>query len=388
MSATTRLSQSEVRRPPGWLATAVRFARVETATYLRDKSAIFWTFIYPVVLLVLMMVLFGGDRAVTMRVDVEGEGPGVERIVAALDGRFRYIHDVNFALKRVGANDKTPPDRVRLIAASGDGGGSGIPRTVRLRLESPPDGASGATLAILGETIAALNLELANASPAIRIDYEIAKASRKSATVSGASVYFVSGLVVLTLVSTALFGFTGPLIELRARGGLKLFQVMPISRTAFLAGFALCRVVVLVVFSAVFFVGGLWLFGTVPAIDVAGWLKLLLLVLAGSVAFMAAGLALAGLITGSGTASAVINLVNLPIMFLSDLFIPISVMPEGVQSLARWSPIYQLAAAMRAVVAADDTLPASIQTCLTSLAVLGALSLGVAATTFRWNLKR
>lgn len=375
------------RRAPGWLVTAVRFARVETATYLRDKSAIFWTFVYPVVLLVLMLVLFGG-RAVSMSVDVEGVGPGVDRLVSALEARFRYIPDVDFSVKRVGASERTPADRVRIIAAGGGEGGRGVPSAVRVRLDSPPDGASGAALAIVGETLATLNLELAQAAPAIRVDYELAKGRANSATSPGASVYYVTGLLVLTLVSTALFGFTGPLIELRARGGLKLFQVMPISRTAFLAGFALCRVVVLVAFSIAFFIGGLSLSGQMPTIDAHGWIMLLLLVLAGSVVFMAAGLALAGLITSSGTASAVINLVNLPIMFLSDLFIPISVMPEAVQALARWSPIYQLAAALRGVAVADPNQPAALLTCFTSLGVLGAIALGVAALTFRWNLKR
>lgn len=370
------------RRVAAWVAATARLARVETAAYLRDKSALFWTFVYPVVLLLLLIALFG-TRPVTMKLDVEGRGPGAERLIAALQDRSRHIENVRLQIKRVSADTPTPPGRVRLIATEG-GAGTAAPSAVVLKLDSPPDAANGALLALAAETIAQLNLQLAQVPPAIRVDYAVAQRSGHHSTTAGSAAYYVTGLAVLTLVSTALFGFTGPLIELRARGGLKMLQIMPLHRSAFLAGFALCRVMVLSVFSLLFIAAGLALFaGAVPP-TVRAWLLLALLVIAGSLAFLAAGLALAGVITRTTVATAVINLLNLPIMFLSDLFIPLTLMPEAVQSAAHWSPVYQLAAAMRAAVADTEVAPFS----WISLGMLATLAFAVAATTFRWTIKR
>ena len=114
---------------------------------------------------------------------------------------------------------------------------------------------------------------------------------------------------------------------------------------------------------------------------------MLSLIVAGSVAFLAAGLALAGVVTSNTLASAVINFVNLPIMFLSDLFIPLDIMPEVVRTIAQFSPVYLLVDAMRQAAvgeaASGDWIPAMV-----ALAALFVVSIAIIASTFRWRLPR
>ena len=375
------------RRPSGWLGQASRFTAIETALYLRDNTAIFWTFIYPVMLLVILMIVFGGGQArFFAEIDVEGTGPGADRFAQVLQGRFDAISPESFSLRRVTAKDTTPEGRVRVIIPVGLGEGArpgGEPISVRLVGE--PGAESGSMLSIVSETAALLDLEFSRSPEIVSIRYDIG--SPKRAAESRSAVYYVIGLAVLTMVSTALFGFSGPLIDLRARGGLKLLSVMPVRRTAFLAGFAMCRVAILVVFVSAFIAGGLLVYAGVDALRATAPLTMLSLIVAGSVAFLAAGLALAGVVTSNTLASAVINFVNLPIMFLSDLFIPLDIMPEVVRTIAQFSPVYLLVDAMRQAAvgeaASGDWIPAMV-----ALAALFVVSIAIIASTFRWRLPR
>jgi ABC-2 type transport system permease protein len=66
---------------------------------------------------------------------------------------------------------------------------------------------------------------------------------------------------------------------------------------------------------------------------------LLGVLVAGSVTFCAFGLALAFFV-GPNSAAPVVNLIYLPMGFLSGLWIPIQFLPKGVQETALWLPPY------------------------------------------------
>ncbi|WP_298324484.1 ABC transporter permease [Asticcacaulis sp.] len=368
-----------------WLGQAWQFTIVETATYLRDTTAIFWTFLYPVALLLIMMLLFGGggNRSPSLALDVEGTGPAAEQLVSQLKGTFDAIEGLNIELRRVTPGQTSPDQRVRLIVPTNFSEGPDA-EPVLVRLNAMPDEISGSMLSLVAQSAAQLNAKLANAPERVQLKYIIAQGKAET---NIKATYYVVGLAVLTIVSTALFGFSGPLIDLRARGGLKLFQFMPVHRSAFLTGFGLCRVVILVVFVTLFILAGLSLFGGLRTLSGVAWSLMLALIFVGTISFLAAGLAIAGFITSNSAGSALINLINLPIMFFSDLFIPLSSMPEAVAAVSRMTPVYMLVDAMRGAAAGThglaDCMPAFV-----SLSILLIGSAAIAGSTFRWRLKR
>ena len=372
------------RASSGWLGQCVRLTGVETATYLRDRAAIFWTFIYPIALLILMMTLFGGaaeERTFRMALDLEGHGPAAEQVANRIRSNFEMIDGVDFDLRRVAPDQATPAGRVRLIVPPAAANGV---QSLTVGLKGTPDASSGSMLSIVAQTASQLDLELAGAPSRVRLRYDL---SAGESPPMSSSVYYVVGLGVLTIVSTALFGFSAPLIDLRARGGLKLFQFMPVHRTAFLTAFGLCRVIILFVFVTLFIAAGLALFGGLSEVSGEGWTTMLLLNILGTISFLTAGLAIAGLVTSNTLGSALINIINLPIVFLSDLFIPISSMPEPVQAVSRVTPVYLLVDAMRGAAAGTRTL-ADCGPAIIALVILFAASAAIVATTFRWRLKR
>lgn len=389
VDASGRESPHEPGAVVEWARQCARLTVVETATYLRDKTAIFWTFLYPVVLLLIMMALFGGSSGgpadFRMAIDIEGRGPSADILADRIGRNLSYIDGVQSEIRRVRADEATPAGRVRLVIPDSAAADEGTPLALVTKLGSVPDAASGSVLALISQTASELNLELSEAPERFAITYDVRAGEPEPERSS--SVYYVVGLAVLTIISTALFGFSSPLIDLRARGGLKMFQVMPVNRTAFLAAFGLCRIIILMSFVILFIVGGLAAYGGLGTVAREGWLLLVLLTLAGSISFLTAGLAIAGLVTNNTLGAALINVINLPIIFLSDLFVPLSTMPQVIQDFARATPTFLLVDAMRGAAEGSFTF-ADSRPVLLSLLILFTISLAVVSKTFRWRLKR
>ncbi|MEM3579421.1 MAG: ABC transporter permease [Candidatus Bathyarchaeia archaeon] len=81
-------------------------------------------------------------------------------------------------------------------------------------------------------------------------------------------------------------------------------------------------------------------------------------------------LALALRSTRIETQMAIVNLINLPLMFASNTFFPISMMPEWIQAIARVNPISYLTDAVRQL----TILPMNTSTLMLDFAVLGAFA--------------
>ncbi|MDE0064414.1 MAG: ABC transporter permease [Gammaproteobacteria bacterium] len=371
---------------PAWFSSFVTLAWVETRTYLRDPAAVFWTFLYPIILLVVMMALFGSPetRSPSLETDIVSSDGQHAQLTRLLERRASFVDGVTFTYRLIDADEASPRDRVRIEFPEEFAPSPENPQAITIRLETEPDASSGSMISMISAVVADLNVELAGGGASVVLHYAIGS-GEDSLPGYSRSIYYVIGLTVLTIVSTALFGFTGPLIALRAEGGLKLFQVMPIRRIAFTLGYSSSRLLILLVFVFLYISLGMRAYGPDHAISPSNWLLLMILVALSSASFLSLGMAIAGVVTKINTANTLINLVNIPIMFLSDLFIPISLMPESIESAARYSPVFMLADSMRQVATGTAGLAECWPTIL-YLVSLAAIGIIIVATSFRWNI--
>lgn len=199
--------------------------------------------------------------------------------------------------------------------------------------------------------------------------------------------WLITGLAVMTMISTALFGFTAALVEQRAQGRLSAIGLSPCPPHRFFVGYTIARVAIFAGF-AVVFVGGFshLMPGATPV--AAGALGTLVVWLcAGAVLLYGLALLLACLIRQPGAAYAVANLVNIPVIFLSDLFLPVAILPEGMQETARLSPVYAYVAEARAIYGGAHD-PATVWTAAAAMAATGVLLLALGARAFTWTPPR
>lgn len=155
----------------------------------------------------------------------------------------------------------------------------------------------------------------------------------------GSATYLLVTYCCFGIMGPALFNFAAGIATDRAHGWLTLKRLSPMPFSAYLVA----KLITSLLFSALivlllFSVG--WGLGEVR-FSAMQWGLLATLMLLGTLPFALMGLAL-GLLLSDKVAPGVVNLIYLPMAFLSGLWIPISFFPQWLQQLAFIWPSYHL----------------------------------------------
>lgn len=153
----------------------------------------------------------------------------------------------------------------------------------------------------------------------------------------GMTTYMLVTYGAFGVIGAALFGFGVSVAVERGQGWMRLKRVAPMPPLAYFVGkvvmsLAVATIIVLAMFTLGALVGGVRL-------DPQQWVAVGLALVAGALPFSAMGLAF-GYLVGPNSAPAVLNLAWLPMAFASGLWIPISQLPDVVQSIALALPPY------------------------------------------------
>ena len=153
----------------------------------------------------------------------------------------------------------------------------------------------------------------------------------------GMTTYMLATYGAFGVIGVALFGFGVSVAVERGQGWMRLKRVAPMPPLAYFVAkvvmsLAVATIIVLAMFTLGALVGGVRL-------DPQQWVALGLALVAGALPFSAMGLAF-GYLVGPNSAPAVLNLAWLPMAFASGLWIPISQLPDVVQSVAVALPPY------------------------------------------------
>lgn len=154
------------------------------------------------------------------------------------------------------------------------------------------------------------------------------------------SEYLIATYGTFGVIGAALFGFGVSVAVERGQGWLEAKRTTPMPISAyFVAKMALAAIfstiIVLMLFAMGRIMGGVQM-------PIATMLAMLGVLVGGSVTFCALGLAL-GFLCGPNSAAPLVNLIYLPMGFLSGLWIPIAFLPQAVQEVALWLPPYHFA---------------------------------------------
>ncbi len=194
----------------------------------------------------------------------------------------------------------------------------------------------------------------------------------------GVTTYMLVTYGAFGVIGAALFGFGVSVAVERGQGWMRLKRVAPMPPLAYFVAkvamsLAVATIIVLAMFVLAATLGGVRL-------DPQQWAAVVLALVAGALPFSAMGLAF-GYLVGPNSAPAVLNLVWLPMAFASGLWIPISQLPEVVQSVAVALPPYHFVQLALGTIGASEGGSVAVHVA----AVLGftVLFLAVAAWGFR-----
>jgi ABC-2 type transport system permease protein len=327
--------------------------------FFREPEAIFWVYVFPILLMVGLGIAFRGQDEGDVRVRIAADVP--QSWVEALARDTRFVVETAEPGR---AREQGARHRWDLLLLAQDG---------RLKYVYDPS-RQEARLAHL--RVDRVLQEAAGRDDAIPSEVEPLK-------VPGSRYidWLIPGLLGLNIMGGGLWGVGFVATDLRMRKLLKRFVATPMRRSDFLVALMGSRLCFLVPEVIVILLVGYLGFG----LEIRGsLLSLLIIVLAGAASFSGLGLLIACRAQKIETISGLMNAVMLPMWILSGVFFAAERFPDPMQPFIQALPLTQLNNSLRAIILEG----APLHTQWLPIAILGAwggLSFPAAVRWFRWR---
>jgi ABC-2 type transport system permease protein len=360
-SSRTLEAQSAPRRrlldrPMGQLVLA------RLREFFREPEAVFWVYVFPILMIVGLGIAFRNQPAEHVIVDVES-GPQSEAIIKALSA------DSRFQVKTCDATEcrlRLRTGKTQLVVSV-----AGSP--VAYQYEFDP---SRPENVVARESV---NDTLQHAAG--RVDP--VKSSEKLFTESGGRYvdFLVPGLLGMSLMGGGLWGVGFATVDMRIRKLLKRFLATPMRKGDFLSAIMLSRMLCMIPEVLVLLLFARYAFG----VNYYGsYAALLFLIVLGATMFSGLGLLVASRAKTLEAVSGLMNAVMLPMWMLSGIFFTSDRFPAVAQPVIQLLPLTPLINALRSVMLEGSSL-ASQGGQIAIMAVWSAVSFAVALRIFRWQ---
>ncbi len=197
------------------------------------------------------------------------------------------------------------------------------------------------------------------------------------------STYYVPAIATLAIMSATFFNLTISLSRLREQGILKRIRSTPLPPAVFLAGRIGTSIAVSSLLVVLLLATGSVFYGV--SLPTNTLLAGVVTVLVGASALSCIAFAITSFVPSEDAAAPIANVIMLPLMFISGIFIPNSEIPAGMQDVANVFPVKHLFESLLRVM---DPATAGAGFAWGHLAVIagwGLLGAAVAVRRFRWS---
>jgi ABC-2 type transport system permease protein len=352
-----------------------------TKRYFRDKVALFFTFLFPIVFLLIFGSIFGGSDGPSFNVVLINNANSEfssEFIESAKEGSlFTFEESVSFEVAEEQLGRGEIDGIIILPEDFGVVGESNYPEgTLNLFYDQGDEQLALTLQAVIQGSFDAINQELAPAAKPFTLNaqpIQTADLSRFD--------YTLAGLIGFSLLSLGIFsmseGFTGD----KKAGALRRMQVSPIKVWQLVTATAINRVFIGIISVALMFIVALVVFDFNMRGD---YISLVLFTIISTICLFGFGMAIAGWAKDANQAAPLSNLVSFPMMFLSGVFFPVFLMPELLQKITFFIPLTPVVDGLRLIMTEGYTLLELGP----QLAVIGAWTVIIyliAFRVFRWE---
>lgn len=321
--------------------------------FFRDKTALFFTFLFPLIFLFIFGSIFNSSDmnfsiAIINKADSEFATQFVEQ--AASDEVFEVdssIQDLETAKLRMNRGEI---DSVLVLPESfGEIGDDKRPSGELEVYYTPGSEQAGQTVAAVMEQIfGEINQQLGQGEP----NFTVAQKSTGEAGLSQFD-YTFSGLLGFTILGTAIFGLANTMPAEKQRGSFRRLRASPFHASQLVIGNGLHYLLVTLMSLVLMIVVGLLVFD----FEMRGsWLQLGMLATLASVMMIGFGLFIGGWAQNENQSAMLSNLVAFPLMFLSGIFFPRFLFPEWMQGITEYIPLAPVVDGFRRIMTENATL--------------------------------
>ena len=329
MDETTEISHAKTRKRKEETQTLhplVELTLMRMREFLREKEAVFWVFIFPVLMTFALGIAFrntgpdktlvaveAGDPKATEIADVLSRSPDISASVLNPEQATQALRSGKVSIVVKSTNDaleyRFDPTRPES-------------RSARLLVDDVLQRGKGRT--------------------------DVVRVGDQRITEPGARYvdFLVPGLIGMNLMGSGLWGLGFTVVIARSRKLLKRFAATPMRRSHYLLSFMLSRLIFLVLEVAAVIVFASLVFGFTVR---GSWLSVTLITMLGGFTFSGIGLLVAARPTTIEGVSGLMNFIMLPMWLLSGTFFSSERFPQVLQPFIQALPLTALNNVLRAL---------------------------------------
>lgn len=333
-------------------------------TWLRSPGTIFWTVLFPILLILIFGAIFsGGDEA---EFDIVVKDLDKTTISEEFVANLNNISCVNVVELEPGKNvtefmhDEDKP--VALVIPKGfndtmveyiesqydpltEFDDESLPFNLTLYFDPSDQTTTSILRSILASVIYQLNMNIIGGETIIGINEESAVGEDFDYI-----DFFLPGMIGFTIMTSCIYGSIERNTKYRKDGILRKLLTMPITRAEWILSKMLFMLFLSFVSTLVILLVGIIVWGVSIKINIFFFL----LVIATSFLFSGIGMIIGRFVKEQETADMAGGAITFPMMFLAGTFFPLESMPDFMQSIAQVLPLYYVNEGMRnAMIYAD-----------------------------------
>ena len=360
---------------------------VSMKMYFRNRQALFWALFFPLlVMLIFGMMNFNGYNAPSVGVHDEAKSEASRNLIKALQGDEEEVLKVSIGTPEEILHDlEFGESRAAIIIPKN----YGVPGELAV-LEVTYDERYTQERAVISTVLRQVTDGLFKEYAAVPDEYLVENSINVNESLiqgqgQGFKGWLIPGIAAMAIMQTGLFTVVFSLVRFKSQGVLRRLKATPIGAAHFLAGQLTTKAIVVVIQTYVLIIVGAVALGvSVNTGRLGAWFDLTILALLGGALFIAMGLAISGWAKSEETAAPMANVISMPMMFLSGVFFPLSVMPEWLTRWSQYLPLTYLADGMRAITVEGATVT-TLGNELIGLTVWIIVVFAIATKTFRWE---
>ena len=356
-------------------------AQAFTKAYFRNKVALFFTFLFPLIFLIVFGFIFGQEDTPSFEVGLlnrsqtelsqtfqeSAEANGIFSFQTAGDlGEF----EIKLGRGEIDAIIILPPDFGTL-------GSDGYPRgELQLLYNQNDEQLSLSIIAILEGIFDEINQTIL----AIEQPLTIKSQPLQTANLSRFD-YVFAGLIGFSILSLGIFSMSEGFIQDKKSKALLRIRLAPIRSWQLIVATVFNRVIVGLMAIALMFVAGVLIFDFQMRGDYFNFLIFSSLSL---ICMLGFGTAIAGWAQNPNQSAPLANLISFPMMFLSGVFFPVFLMPQWLQEITAFIPLTAIVEGLRLILTEGYTI-LSLGPQILIIFIWSIVLYTIAARTFRWE---
>jgi ABC-2 type transport system permease protein len=352
-------------------ATALRsLSRAMYLGFVRDRTALLFSILIPVLFLVLFGSIYKSSGTPKVNVIEVGRVALLDQAEAAAPVQLGRVLSVTHS-----ADLSASLDAVR--KGTDDAVVQQHGHTLEVRYSIADQTKAGIVQAVFDSII-----QQADAAAAGRTGGYQLTASQVEDKSLKAIQYLAPGLLGWAIASGGAFGAAITLVNWRQTKLLRRLRLAPVSvGSVVLARVGISIALALVQLGVFLAIATLPYFGLRLSAD---WWMAIPVVICGTLAFLSIGLVVGSFTTSQQAATAIANVIILPMAFLGGAFVPLDFAPAWIKDVSYVMPLRYLVTGMQNVMARGESASTALPAIGILLALAAVLTL-ISVRTFRWD---